>query len=208
MDPIAVRHSQMQSTLDFSAVVKNDAVIYHGFNLFPTGTRLTALRGIGMPVVNTVSFVTKSFEVEINACGDLQLTFSDIARAYASDYKEDPADTLIAIPSHFSEEQRKYITTAAKTAGLSQSETFSNTQIVNRGLAKEDYPEQNELLIEIGSSAGASTLCTAEVEEGIYFSISEKDIYLHADIDSPSSLIANLVDPILEFLKETPTLCG
>lgn len=145
---------------------------------------------------------TYSQSLDVIITDTLQTAFLEIADLLPNDLRHLVAST----PAHFTESERNSIAEAAQS--LIKFKIFSNITVAQSTLRHEDYPERNELVVDIGLLGASARLLVTEVEEGIRISLEEKNIDLKDDINDAPLLIELLVNPILELLQDKPTTCG
>ena len=145
---------------------------------------------------------THSQFLNVTITDTLQAAFVQLADLLPQDLRL----SVVAVPAYFTEPEWNSITKAAQS--LTKFKISNNITVAQWALRHEDYPERNELAIEIGLLGASARLLTTEVEEGMRLSSEEKNIDLRGDFDDALFLIELLVNPILELLQEIPTVCG
>ncbi|KAF8157110.1 hypothetical protein B0H34DRAFT_712147 [Crassisporium funariophilum] len=135
---------------------------------------------------------------------DLTTSFKNILAAF----KEKPAQIAVSLPIYFTETEQDAVYSAARAAGVVINQKMDHGQTILRSLVKEDYPAQNELVIDIGPAGAAARLVSTEVDESIRMSDVAKEIIVSKVDTDPSTLIAQLVEPALASLKAIPTVSG
>ena len=141
--------------------------------------------------------------INITITDTLQAAFLELAFLLPA---HDLLYSVVAVPAYFTESEWNSITEAAQP--LIKFRISNNITVAQWALRHEDYPERNELAIEIGLLGASARLLTTEVEEGLRLSSEEKNIDLRGDFNDAPLLMGLLVNPILELLQEKPTVCG
>lgn len=177
--------------------------------VYAAGIAITSLSP-GAPVkVKTLSKDDNAFShnFEGTMADDLPATFAQIVKSLPISLEE-LKGVMISVPTHFTDEERLSVKTAANGEGVPFWRILSQSRATLSSLAKVEGSTQNEIVIEIGPGYASSYLFTTEVDTGMCFPELQTQIILQDGNRDPESLFEKLVQPLLDGLQENPTEHG